>query len=71
METVEAIEQAAQDAAERRLEIAREHLFDDGEGEGLSGPYCGCETCLVREILDAAWPHLYRLAHHADTEAPV
>lgn len=32
---------------------------DDGpEPEDLAGPYCGCITCDVREILHAAYPHL-------------
>jgi hypothetical protein len=38
--------------------------------ENLAGPYCGCDTCLVREVLDAAWPYLYRLAHDANTAVP-
>lgn len=34
--------------------------FPEG-GEG----YCGCETCVVREVLTGAWPHL-RLAARAE-----
>lgn len=38
--------------------------FDEGEPDGerpdfddpSSAPYCGCQTCLVRETLHAAWP---------------
>lgn len=72
----------AQRAAEKRLEVANEWLWLDEEGEfagdhdgarvgpELAGPYCGCDTCLVREVLDAAWPHLYRLAHDPDTPVP-
>ena len=31
----------------------------------LAGPYCGCDTCIVREVLDAAWPHLLAAAQLA------
>lgn len=72
----------AQRAAEERLATANEWLWldEDGEHAGLhdearpapelSGPYCGCDTCLVREVLHAAWPYLYRLAHDPDTPVP-
>ena len=66
---------AAQKAAEARLEIAATVLeYEDcGELLGLShaeyeraaaqlaGPYCGCNTCVVREVLDAAMPHVERV----------
>lgn len=28
----------------------------------LSGPFDGCNTCVVREVLDAAWPFMLELA---------
>jgi hypothetical protein len=68
---VEDIERLAQKAAEHRLMIAGESLYDDGPSDGLDAPYCGCDTCIVREVITAAWPHLYALAHHPDTEPPV
>lgn len=43
-------EHAAQLAGEERLDL----LFESGD--------CTCETCLVREVLTAAWPHLKKLA---------
>lgn len=52
---------AAQRAAEERLEAAWSFLNDEGEeleGPELAGPFCGCLTCEVREVLDAAEPHL-------------
>lgn len=58
------LEKRAQQLAEQRLEIAHSTLdtVDDAlEGE-LAGPFCGCTTCEVREVLDAAWPFLQRLA---------
>ena len=70
MKKVEDIEREAQKAAEHRLMVAGEFLYDDGAGEELDGLYCGCDTCIVREVLSAAWPYLYALAHHPDTEPP-
>lgn len=34
--------------------------FDEDENieNPASAPYCGCETCVVREVLYAAYPHL-------------
>ena len=76
------LEQAAQRAAEIRLAAASDMLFHDEEGEPdgqdhpewdeISAPYCGCDTCIVREVIDAAWPYLKRLAavvESADTPA--
>ena len=68
---VEDIERLAQKAAEHRLMIAGEYLFDDGPDDELNAAYCGCHTCIVREIISAAWPYLYKLAHHPDTEMPL
>lgn len=57
----------AQRSAEERLGLAADLLFneDDDTHPGyafLAGPYCGCDTCTVREVLDAAWPFLKELA---------
>lgn len=64
---------AAQEAAEARLEAGELVLTYEGEFDGseeipqetyeaaagqMAGPFCGCNTCIVREILSAAWPHL-------------
>lgn len=68
IEYIRELEQHAQRAAEERIELAHvslEEIPDELEGEiseTLAGPYCGCTTCDVREILDAAWPYLQRLA---------
>jgi len=38
-------------------------LMDDGEEEcddDACAPFCGCETCVVREVLYAALPHIER-----------
>jgi len=57
----------AQRAAEAHLVACWEafHAYDElgvEEGEGpedpSSAPFCGCETCVVREVLYAAWPIL-------------
>jgi hypothetical protein len=56
----------AQKAAELHLEVldGLEYLDSDSpaisalQGESTAyGPYCGCQTCVVREILYAAWPY--------------
>ena len=58
----------AQRAAEAHLEACEEALYaaegEEGEDQdepGL-GPYCGCTTCVVREVLYAAWPILRQAA---------
>lgn len=43
----------AQAAAEARLETIYSHEEEDSPVEFS---FCGCETCLVREVLTAAWP---------------
>lgn len=63
------LESNAQRAAERRLAHCADELFteddDNAEGRDLvddlcecSAPYCGCDTCTVREVIDAAYPYL-------------
>jgi hypothetical protein len=65
------LERKAQQAAERRLAFCQAQLYadeDDDEPEpvleddGPCAPFCGCDTCTVREVLDAAWPYLLDLA---------
>jgi hypothetical protein len=65
---------AAQDAGAQRLNDANLVLaYEDNEPEishqeyqtaaaELAAPYCGCTTCVVREVIDAAWPYLSLLA---------
>lgn len=52
----------AQQAAEAHLEALweaadsdDEHAMDDID---IAAPWCGCTTCIVREVLHAAWPIL-------------
>jgi hypothetical protein len=60
----------AQRSAEERLHLAADLLFEENDGLAdehpayavLAGPYCGCDTCVVREVLDAAWPFLKQIA---------
>lgn len=49
-------DQQAQRNAEEHLEELYEQL--DAE-DGDSGAFCGCTTCVVREVLEAAVPELY------------
>lgn len=54
----------AQMAAEKHVRACDEALstMDDGLNiaadwpEDMAGPYCGCEVCVIRETLHAAWP---------------
>ena len=40
---------------------------DDELLDQLAGPVCeGCQTCTIREILDAAWPILLEGARSGD-----
>lgn len=59
----------AQKAGEERLQAIAEYELQTEElGEPppidypAVAPWCGCDTCVVREVLDAAWPHLLELA---------
>jgi hypothetical protein len=55
-----------QAAAEAHLAACWEAFYvetendDEYDGEALPspaiGPFCGCETCVVREVLAGAWP---------------
>lgn len=50
---------AAHRAAEEHLTACVESMHDDDVPEpDTAGPYCGCTTCDVREVLHAAYPHL-------------
>ena len=54
----------AQRAAEAHLAACQEAFWDyesgemQGEEDGspASAPFCNCDTCIVREVLFAAWP---------------
>lgn len=68
-EEIYRLEQAAQRGAEERIAALRELVYDDADFDDprwnevdQAGPFCGCDTCEVREILDAAWPHLLEAA---------
>jgi len=56
---------AAQQAAEEHLTACWDSVDDEApEPETFPetlGPFCGCLTCEVREVLHAAYPHLRRL----------
>lgn len=65
---IAAAERDAQAAGESRLVDVNERWSREMDGDDTAWddyvgvPYCGCETCLVREILSAAWPALSRAA---------
>lgn len=59
----------AHNASMRRLVRCYEELFDDEQFEGpseASALFCGCETCIVREVLHAAAPFLQRALRDID-----
>ncbi len=55
---------AMQQAAERHMALVWEAHYAQEDADDPSieiptpavGPFCGCETCVVREILAGAWP---------------
>jgi hypothetical protein len=54
-----------QKAAERHLNLVWEAEYAQEEAEdGVEvptpaiAPFCGCETCIVREVLAGAWPEI-------------
>lgn len=63
-------------AAEARLDAIFEYEYESEPDASELGPHpavglwCGCQTCLVREVLDAAWPHL-RVAALTEDDGPV
>ena len=48
----------AHEEARVRLVEGAEAVFEDGPGDNLSAPFCGCDTCVVREVIDAAYVEL-------------
>jgi hypothetical protein len=68
---------AAHKAAVAHLAACFEHLDHQSEVDAgyadadaavtdpASAPFCGCEDCMVREVLHAAWPHLLAEAKQA------
>lgn len=58
----------AQKAAEAHLAACQEVFWELEEGEmtgeesssPASAPFCNCDTCIVREVLFAAWPIMER-----------
>lgn len=66
MGAVEDLLDKAQRAAEKHLADCNEWLWwSEGEREGqpepdcpACGPFCGCDTCIVREVLFASWQTL-------------
>lgn len=70
----------AQQAAEDHLNLCEEwQQWEDGEEEGEAepekgnpaiGPYCGCTTCMIREILHVAWPIIDAGVRSGDFDEP-
>ena len=65
----------AHQAAEQHLTACWEALDAENEGEVVdwpdtAGPYCGCQTCTVREVLHAAWPYIVKYARTTTELSP-
>lgn len=63
---IEALDNQAQVAAMDRLERSYHEMMTDEEYDGPGSPpcapFCGCFTCIVREVLDASYPYLREAA---------
>lgn len=70
LDDIERLSRNAQRSAEARLFDCMDGLYDDESGDSAVGAFCGCYTCIVREVLDAAWPWLYEAATHPDVIPP-
>lgn len=57
----ESFEARVQRVAEAHLDACNEALHEDAEEMPAFGPYDGCTTCVVREVLCSVWDEL--LAH--------
>lgn len=54
--------EAHQKAHERMRECMKVVYDDDDEAaENLSAPFCGCDVCVIREVIDSAY---WSLAEH-------
>jgi hypothetical protein len=52
----------ASDAAEEHLSLCFESLDDPSVQIETAGPFCGCNTCVVREVIAKSWPYMRLLA---------
>jgi hypothetical protein len=46
--------------------LDEEAVRPDVEWPDTAGPFCGCDDCVVREVLHAAWPIVVRAAAAGD-----
>jgi len=68
---------AMQMAAEQHLQACWEAQEAEEDAEDLTtlpespavGPFCGCTTCLVREVLAGAWPKIEEYFASAKADA--
>lgn len=71
--TLEELEREVHRLAEMRLVALEFEMLDDALGDGpeiesqACAPYCGCHTCVVREVVDAAWPALKELVFREES----
>ena len=74
MTRYEELQMLAQRSAEERLSLAVDSVWEDDPEHPayaiMAGPFCGCDTCVVREIIDAAWPFLKEIALMEGPDGP-
>lgn len=70
-------DEALQKLAEAHLDSCYEAMdgWDEGEDEDRApspavGPFCGCTTCVVREVLTVAYDELVRRVEEAQPPRP-
>lgn len=49
-------------AAEEHLESCFDSIDDPSTSVDLSAPFCGCTTCVVREVIASSWPYMRLVA---------
>lgn len=52
----------ASDAAEEHLHLCLESLDDPFVAVETAAPFCGCTTCVVREVIAKSWPYMRLIA---------
>lgn len=66
----------ALDAARKHVAECIEKLECDRSGVAsrldpqTAGPFCGCEGCIIRETLFAAWPYIFWASNSPHTPVP-
>lgn len=63
-------ESQVQQAAEDHLNACDEAMSEGRSYEKALGPYCGCTTCIVREVLGVTWEMMLEEAQREARKPP-